>query len=173
MFQWKWGIYTMLLPIGSGSIIEGEAEWLQMWEVREDLREAMSFGYDRTAPLLYSEQLLLLAQDQANQQSMDWQEVRKPSLLTKELWKLMTSSGGGHPAPTGLALICYLNEVQGLLFWVLQLVGIRGDFPILMTTEPALPSGPGIDWWVGSIFPLPMSPQHRWDIGTAVLYLLF
>lgn len=56
----------------------------------------MSFGYDRTAPLLYSEQLLLLAQDQANQQSMDWQEVRKPSLLTKELWKLMTSSGGGQ-----------------------------------------------------------------------------
>lgn len=56
----------------------------------------MSSGYDGTAPLVNSEQLLLLAQDQANQQSMDWQEVCKPSLLTKELWKLMASSGGGQ-----------------------------------------------------------------------------
>lgn len=38
----------------------------------------------------------LRAQDQANPQSLDWQEVRKPSLPTKELWKLMASSGGGQ-----------------------------------------------------------------------------
>lgn len=73
------------------------------------------------------------------------------------LWKVVRAEGRHlsswgwltHNSATGLALLRFPGEVQGLFPGVLYLVWGRGIVPSPITSGPALPTLSGVDWGEG------------------------
>lgn len=73
------------------------------------------------------------------------------------------------PTPPGTALLFCTGEVQGPLYWVLQLLRDKASSPALNTSGPAPPlrTGSEGDGHISlSLFPMP--PYGRWKSGSAL-----